>query len=228
MQNIIIEIMNQYGYLGIGLLIAIENLFPPIPSEVILTFGGFMTTYAGLNVWIVILAATIGSTAGAIILYYIGRLIKPDLIKKLISEKAGKALNLKSTDLNKAIEWFDKRGNLTVFFCRFIPLVRSLISIPAGMTKMKFSAFLGYTIAGTAIWNTVLVWLGVFAGESWQSVVKYMGTYSAISLLIVGILAFIFTIVFYKRRIKKMKNESESTDEIAHLIYSKGDGEYEK
>lgn len=205
MQNMIIEIMNQYGYLGIGLLIAIENIFPPIPSEVILTFGGFMTTYAGLNVWLVSLSATVGSTVGAIVLYYIGRIIKPNSIKRIISGKIGKALYLKPTDLSRASKWFEKNGNLTVFFCRFIPIVRSLISIPAGMAKMNFGIFLVYTIAGTAIWNTALVWLGIYAGASWENVVSYMGTYSSITLLLAGFIILIFAIIFFKRRVKKIK-----------------------
>ncbi len=203
MQNIIIEIMNQFGYWGVGFLIAVENLFPPIPSEVILTFGGFMTTYTNLNVWLVILSATIGSVIGALILYSFGRLIEPEALKVLISGKIGKALYLKPTDISNAGRWFAKKGNMTVFFCRFVPIVRSLISIPAGMAKMSMGVFLGFTIMGTAIWNTVLVWLGVFAGESWESIVKYMSTYSTIILLLIGIFIFILLIVFYKQRIKK-------------------------
>lgn len=203
MQNIIVEIMNRFGYWGVGFLIAVENLFPPIPSEVILTFGGFMTTYTNLNVWLVILSATIGSVIGALILYYFGRLIEPEALKALISGKIGKALYLKPTDISKAGRWFAKKGNMTVFFCRFVPIVRSLISIPAGMAKMSLGVFLGFTIMGTAIWNTVLVWLGVFAGESWESIVKYMSTYSTITLLIIGIFVFILPITFYKKRIKK-------------------------
>lgn len=205
MQNMMIEIMNQYGYLGIGFLIAIENIFPPIPSEVILTFGGFMTTYAGLNVWLVALSATVGSTVGAIFLYYIGCIIKPNSIKRIISGKIGKALYLKPTDLSRASKWFEKKGNLTVFFCRFIPIVRSLISIPAGIAKMNFGIFLVYTIAGTAIWNTALVWLGIYAGASWESVVRYIGTYSSITLLLVGFIILMFAIIFFKRRVKKSK-----------------------
>jgi len=205
MQNIIFDIMNQFGYLGIGFLIAIENIFPPIPSEVILTFGGFLTTYTKLNVWLVILSATFGSLAGAMILYYIGRLIKPEKLKSILSGKIGKTLFLNPADIDRAEDWFDKKGNMTVFFCRFIPIVRSLISVPAGMAKMNLLSFLLYTTVGTAIWNTVLVWLGVLAGDSWKIIVAYVGIYSSVVLLLMMILALAVGIVFYKRRIKKTR-----------------------
>ena len=205
MQNIIFDIMNQFGYLGIGFLIAIENIFPPIPSEVILTFGGFLTTYTKLNVWLVILSATFGSLAGAMILYYIGRLIKPEKLKSILSGKIGKTLFLNPADIDRAEDWFDKKGNMTVFFCRFIPIVRSLISVPAGMAKMNLLSFLLYTTVGTAIWNTVLVWLGVLAGDSWKIIVAYVGIYSSVVLLLMMILALAVGIVFYKRSIKKTR-----------------------
>jgi len=205
MQNIIFDIMNQFGYLGIGFLIAIENIFPPIPSEVILTFGGFLTTYTKLNVWLVILSATFGSLAGAMILYYIGRLIKPEKLKSILSGKIGKTLFLNPADIDRAEDWFDKKGNMTVFFCRFIPIARSLISVPAGMAKMNLLSFLLYTTVGTAIWNTVLVWLGVLAGDSWKIIVAYVGIYSSVVLLLMMILALAVGIVFYKRSIKKTR-----------------------
>ncbi|MDD3062782.1 MAG: DedA family protein [Massilibacteroides sp.] len=203
MQNIIFDIMNQFGYLGIGFLIMAENIFPPIPSEVILTFGGFLTTYTKLNVWLVILFATFGSLAGAIVLYYIGRLIKPEYLKKILSGRIGKALFVNTADIDRAESWFDKRGNVTVLFCRFVPIVRSLISVPAGMAKMNLLSFLLYTTVGTAIWNTVLVWLGVLAADSWQTVVTYVGVYSSVVLLLMILTTLALGIIYFKRRIKR-------------------------
>ena len=142
MQEIIIEIMNQFGYIGICLLILIENVFPPIPSEVILTFGGFMTTQSEMSVLGVIIVATIGSVLGAIILYLVGRLINKDVIEKWLDGKVGKILRFKREDVEKANGWFEKKGKWTVLFCRCIPIVRSLISIPAGMSKMAFTPFI--------------------------------------------------------------------------------------
>lgn len=147
MQEIIINIMNDFGYLGIALLIAIENIFPPIPSEVILTFGGFMTTYSNINIIGVIISSTIGSALGAIILYWVGRILSKERLEKIVDGKIGNMLHFKKQDIEKANKSFEKRGKFTVFFCRFVPIVRSLISIPAGMTKMKFTPFVLLTIA---------------------------------------------------------------------------------
>src|SRR5690606_30525922 len=141
MENWITDFMEQFGYIGIFLLIALENVFPPIPSEVILTFGGFMTTYSDLTMTGVIVAATLGSVLGAVILYGAGYMLNVDRLEAII-DKWGKYLRLKKEDVRKADAWFDKYGYWTVLFCRMIPLIRSLISIPAGMAKMKFGLFL--------------------------------------------------------------------------------------
>lgn len=208
MQELIIKIMNQFGYLGIALLIAIENIFPPIPSEIILTFGGFMTTQSNMNIWLVSLFATIGSVAGAIVLYCVGRLLTTKRLGWII-DKWGHVLRVKKQDIQTAESWFIKRGSLTVFFCRFIPIVRSLISIPAGTAHMHFGKFLLYTSLGAAIWNIVLVKLGAVAGENWQSIVNYMDTYSYIVCAAVAVAVIIIIILFIrKRKITKETNKS--------------------
>lgn len=206
MQESIISFMNQFGYFGIALLIAIENIFPPIPSELILTFGGFMTTYTNMNIWMVVLFATIGSVVGAIILYGIGRLLPMEKLEWLI-EKWGYILGLKKEDVKRAENWFIRRGTPTIFFCRFIPIARSLISIPAGMAHMRKGKFLLYTTFGTAIWNVVLVCLGAFAGAGWERINKYMDVYSYAALVIMIILGIGFIIWMKKKR--KVRNESQ-------------------
>ena len=202
MQGWIIDFMNQFGYWGIALLIAVENIFPPIPSEVILTFGGFMTTYTNMNIWLVALFATIGSVAGAVILYYVGRLLTRERLEWLLN-KFGRFLGFKKKDVKKSKEWFAKRGCLTVFFCRFIPVIRSLISIPAGMTHMGLGKFLFFTSLGTTIWNIVLIYLGALAGSNWGIIVKYMDDYSNIAFIAISIVVLVFIIRFF---IKKKKN----------------------
>ena len=206
MEQVIIDLMEQFGYLGVFLLIALENIFPPIPSEVILTFGGFMTTYTSLNVPLVIVFATLGSLVGAIVLYFIGKILNKDRLIKIVNGKIGKVLRLKVEDIEKADKWFDTKGQITVFFCRFIPIVRSLISIPAGMSEMPMKRFLIYTIAGSAIWNTVLVVLGSIMGENWNSIVSFMDNYSHIALIILVILFIGVVIYFYYRRSRKRTN----------------------
>ncbi len=202
MQTTIISIMNKFGYFGVFFLIAIENIFPPIPSEVILLFGGFMTTYSKLKITGIIIASTLGSLVGAIILYYIGKILNKERLKKLVRGKTGKVLRLKEADIDKADDWFDTKGNKTVFFCRFVPILRSLISIPAGMSEMKMSKFLLYTTVGSAIWNAVLTILGSIVGEKWESIVKIFDQYSHITLFILIILFIIFVIVYIKKRKK--------------------------
>ena len=195
MQDLIIEIMNNFGYIGVFLLIAIENVFPPIPSEVILLFGGFMTTFTNMNIIGVIIASTLGSLLGAIILYYIGKLLR-----------------LTPEDIDKADKWFDTKGNKTVFFCRFIPVIRSLISIPAGMSEMPMKKFLIYTTVGSLIWNSALTIAGSIVGENWTDILAIMDQYSHIIVIILAILFIIAIIVFYSKRKKKNNNKNKTVE----------------
>lgn len=203
MQEIILSIMGKYGYIGVFLLIMIENVFPPIPSEVILLFGGFMTTYTKLNIVGMVVASTLGSIFGAIILYCIGKIFNKDRLKKLISGKLGKILRLKVSDIDNADSWFDNKGNKTVFFCRFIPLIRSLISIPAGMSEMSMVKFLLYTLFGSLIWNTVLIIVGSVVGENWTKIVGILDTYSHIVVIILFIIFIVGVYFFYRNRSNK-------------------------
>ncbi len=207
MQDLIITIMNQFGYLGVFLLITLENVFPPIPSEVILLFGGFMTTYTKLNIIIMIIAATLGSIFGAIILYYVGKIFNKERLKKIISGKIGKVLRLKNSDIDKADEWFDKKGQKTVFICRFIPIVRSLISIPAGMSEMPLVKFLIYTTLGSLIWNTVLIIIGSIVGANWVSILTILDTYSNIVLVLLIVAFVVLVYLFYRSKMKKNKKK---------------------
>ncbi|AKG73107.1 DedA family protein [Salinicoccus halodurans] len=204
MENWITDFMEQFGYLGIFLLIMVENLFPPIPSEVILTFGGFMTTKSSMNIYGVVAASTLGSVGGAVVLYYIGRVLSVKRIERIV-EKYGKFLRVEKKDVHKANGWFEKYGAWTVFFCRFIPLIRSLISLPAGMSHMNIWLFLGLTALGTIIWNTVLVVIGASLGESWDSIVGYMDIYSNIVYAILAFLVIVIASLFIKRRVMDRK-----------------------
>lgn len=205
MQEIIIEIMNNFGYLGIMFLIFIENIFPPIPSEVILTFGGFATTLPSseINVVGVIVFSTIGAVIGALALYLIGRILKKERLMKLVEGKVGKTLRFKPEDIEKADVWFNKHGSATVFFCRFIPIIRSLISIPAGINGMNVPKFLLFTTIGTLIWNSVLTILGSVLGENWTKIADIVDLYGNIVLVLIIVLFVIGVIVYYNKRIKK-------------------------
>lgn len=186
MENWITQFMEQYGYFGIFLLIALENVFPPIPSEVILTFGGFMTTYTSLTATGVIIASTLGSVIGAVILYGIGYLLNVDRLERWI-DRWGRYIRVKKADIRRADAWFERYGYWTVLFCRMIPLIRSLISIPAGMAKMKFGLFLLFTTIGTLIWNIALVLVGAAVGGNWEQIVEFMDVYSYAVYGLIGI-----------------------------------------
>lgn len=200
MENWITSFIEQFGYFGVFLLITLENLFPPIPSEVILTFSGFITTKTDLSVIGVVVVSTIGSVVGAVILYGIGRMLGINKIEEIV-QKWGHILRLTKKDIQKSIDWFSTYGPWAVFFCRFIPLVRSLISLPAGMTRMNFGVFLLLTTLGTLIWNVVLVYIGYTVGESWENIVRYMNVYSNIIYLILVILLLWAVIAYIRKRV---------------------------
>jgi len=201
-ENWITEFMSEFGYFGVLLLIMLENIFPPIPSEVILTFGGFMTTYSVMTPIGVITAATVGSVVGAMVLYSIGLLLDVKRMEKIV-DRWGGFLRLTRKDIRRADAWFDKYGPWTVLFCRLIPLIRSLISIPAGMSGMNFPLFVLLTTIGSLVWNIILVSLGVAVGDNWESIVNYMDVYSNIAyvlLVMSGIAAVIWYIRFRRKR----------------------------
>jgi membrane protein DedA with SNARE-associated domain len=191
------EFIEQFGYWGVFLLIALENIFPPIPSEVILTFGGYMTAQTNLTIQGVIAASTAGSVFGAFVLYRLGSILNVDKLE-IVIERYGRILRLTKNDLYRADEWFDKYGMWTVFFCRFIPLIRSLISIPAGMAKMNFLLFISFTTFGTIIWNTMLINLGARLGENWGVISARMDQYSNYLYLFLFILFILF--IGYQRK----------------------------
>ena len=205
MQDLLINIMSKYGYIGVFFLILVENIFPPIPSEVILLFSGFFSTYTNLSVLYMIVASTLGSFLGAIILYYIGKIFNKERLKKIVNGRLGKILFLKENDIDKADEWFDNKGNKSVFFCRFVPIVRSLISIPAGMSEMPMGKFIIYTICGSMIWNTVLICLGFRLGSNWEYVLTILDKYQMVVIVILVIIFGYVIIKFYRKKRKSKK-----------------------
>lgn len=205
MQQFILHIIEQFGYFGVFFLILIENVFPPIPSEVILLISGFFSSYTSLSVFYMILASTLGSFLGAIILYYIGKIFNKERLKKIVNGRLGKILFLKENDIDKADEWFDNKGNKSVFFCRFVPIVRSLISIPAGMSEMPMGKFIIYTICGSMIWNTVLICLGFRLGSNWEYVLTILDKYQMLVIVILVIIFGYVIIKFYRKKRKSKK-----------------------
>ncbi len=198
LQTIMIQLISKYGYAGIFFLIAIENIFPPIPSEVILTFSGFMAYQADLSLLLMILFSTLGSIVGAIVLYFLGYILNKAFFQKFIDTKIGKFLHLSHEKIEKSIEEFQEKGFKSVFFCRLVPIMRSLISIPAGMCKMNFFLFFILTSIGSLIWNTILILLGNMVGENYYLVSDFLSKYD------IPILIIILTLYFF---LKKRKNK---------------------
>ena len=195
--------IENFGYLAIILLIAVENIFPPIPSEVILTLGGFLVSGTKLTLIGVILASTLGSIIGAIILFSISRNLTLPRLEKLLETNIIKLLGFKKDDAQKAIDRFDKHGISAIFYGRCIPVVRSLISIPAGIAHVGWTKFLVLTTLGSLVWNSVLVGLGHYMGKNWQVVVRIFDDYTIVIIILLLILFIYFGIKWYKSRIKK-------------------------
>ena len=161
----------------------------------ILTFGGVMTVCTDMTPVGVILFSTAGSLAGAVILYSVGRFLPDEVFRKLLCGQIGHLLHFRLEDVDLAKGWFRERGRSAVFLCRLIPIVRSLISIPAGIARMPFVPFLVFTAAGSLLWNTVLVYAGRIAGDSWEKVSAAFGVYSDLFLMIAGI-SIAFAVLF--------------------------------
>lgn len=196
MKNIIFHIINKYGYFGITFLIALENLIPPIPSEVILSFSGFISKNTDLNIFLIIIFATLGSLIGAIVLYFLAYFIGLNLL----NFKFFKLCGLKKENTEKSMKHFQKNGYKSIFFGRFIPIIRSFISIPAGLSKMDIRLFLLLTWIGSFIWNTIFVIAGFILQDNWDTLANFFDKYSFFIFLI----AIILYIIIKRHKSKKI------------------------
>jgi len=180
-----VDLMDALGAPGAGLAVAIENVFPPIPSELILPLAGLAASRGELSLVAVLVWTTAGSLVGAIGLYLLGRLLGADRLRAI----AAKVPLLEVEDIDRTQAWFTKHGPKAVFFGRMLPVFRSLISIPAGITRMHLGLFALLTFLGSAIWNTIFVLLGFFLGENWTVISPYADTFQwvVIGLVVVAI-----------------------------------------
>ncbi len=179
----VVRLMEVLGAPGVGVAILLENLFPPIPSEVVLPLAGFTAARGDLNVWAAFLWATAGSVLGAFLLYWVGAAIGTQRLRQV----AEWMWLVEPEDVDKSLAWFDRYGRWSVFFGRLIPGIRSLISIPAGIDRMNPVAFGLMTLSGSALWNAVLIYAGVLLGDNYHLVEKYVSEYSTVVYVIVGI-----------------------------------------
>ncbi len=167
-----VSLIDQIGLFGASLLIAIEVIILPIPSELILLLTGFNVSIQNFGFIAALIVTTFGSLVGALFLYGLGSGFSEERLEKLVS-KYGKYVGLYVKDLQKTASWFERYGAQLVFFGRLIPLIRSLVSIPAGLTKMKLSKFIIFTTLGSGIWNLIWITLGFYLGDKWSSAEKY-------------------------------------------------------
>ena len=173
----VLSIMAKFGYFGIVFAMFAENVFPPIPSEVIMPAAGFAASRGDLNLILVILAGTLGASLGALPLYYLGRIFDKERLIAF-TKKYGKYVLVKPDDVTSANEWFDKHGKTAVFFGRMVPGVRSLISIPAGMNNMPLLPFLALTALGSSIWTAALTLAGYYLGQNYEVIEGVLAPYS--------------------------------------------------
>jgi membrane protein DedA with SNARE-associated domain len=198
-------IMDTLGYPGIAILMFLEVVFPPIPSEVIMPLGGFASNKGSLNMFGVVTAGTAGSMAGAIVFYYVGKIVGTERLV-MLADKYGKWLTVSGEDVKKADHWFDRHGEKVVLLCRLVPGIRSLVSLPAGVAMMKIVPFLLYTLIGTVIWNIALTGAGYFLGKNYELVDQYMGDSGKIVL---GVLAALAVILYVVRLVQQMRKEEK-------------------
>lgn len=201
----ILSIVQQLGYIGIALLMFLDNVFPPIPSEIIMPSAGYAASKGQLLLVGVIMAGSIGSLLAAAVLYWLGFACKNEAIFGFV-DRYGKYLFIKRQDIEKSLAWFEQYGHRIVFAGRMIPAVRSLISIPAGMSGMPFWKFMLYSSMGTLIWTSFLACMGYFLGEN-QALMQRI--FSQISYVIVGIVVIFICWLMYRRQQRKKQNAKD-------------------
>ncbi|GGM42669.1 DedA family protein [Micromonospora sonchi] len=205
--GLVTNLTERLGAPGAGLAVALENLFPPIPSEVILPLAGFAASQGKMSLFAAITWTTIGSVVGAMALYYVGVAFGRDRVRAI----AARLPLIKLSDIDRTEAWFARHGVKTVFFGRMIPIFRSLISIPAGVERMPNATFLLYTTLGSLIWNTVFVMAGYLLGENWDAVESHAGTFQKVVIALCA-LAVAYFVVF---RLIKTRRRSAMVTELA-------------
>ena len=202
MQSIIdwiVNLMEVLGAPGVGIAILLENLFPPIPSEVVLPLAGFTVAQGSLNFLSVFIWSVVGSVVGAYILYGVGAWLGLARLRAI----ADWMWLVKASDVGAAMNFFNKYGKPSIFFGRLIPGVRSLISIPAGLDRMHLVTFGLWTTLGSGIWNAILIYLGFILGENWEKATGYADTYSNVIYAILALIVLGFLVFFIRRAIKE-------------------------
>jgi len=199
--SVLTSLISSYGYIGVFVLMTAESALIPIPSEVTMTFAGFLCGVGILNIWLAILIGSLGNLFGSLLAFWLGRAMGEDWIRVAI-KKWGKWLLLHEKDFDTALSWFEKYGQGITFGSRLLPIVRTFISLPAGIAKMDLKKFVIFTFIGSFLWSGVLAYLGLKLGQNWQAVEPYFRKFQfvIIGLFILAITAYIY------RHLKKNKD----------------------
>ena len=197
----IVSLMETLGAPGVGIAILLENLFPPIPSEVVLPLAGFTVAQGSLNMVNVFIWSVLGSVIGAYVLYGVGAWLGLERLRKI----ADWMWLVRVSDVDKAMDFFNKYGKPSIFFGRLIPGVRSLISIPAGLDKMSLLVFGLWTTLGSGIWNAILIYLGYTLGANWEKATGYVDAYSKVIYVILLLIILGFLVFFIRRAVRERK-----------------------
>jgi membrane protein DedA with SNARE-associated domain len=186
------DFIDAIGLLGVAALVALENIFPPIPSELVLLLTGFNVSESRFGFVGAIVFATIGSVVGAYFLYGIGRLLSEARLEAFLAG-IGRFVGLKKSDVHKGFQWFERHGTLVVLFGRLVPVVRSVVSIPAGADKMPLGRFSLLTAFGSLVWNTIWISIGWGLGDQWKKAGRWGDyiQYGAIALIAIGLVMLI-------------------------------------
>lgn len=218
-------VVETLGYLGVGLLIAIENFFPPIPSEVVLGLAGYTASTGEATVVGMIVAATIGSLVGAWVLYGLAAAVGPLRVRAIVI-RYGRWIGFGESDLDRAEDWFDRRSRIAVLICRCIPLIRSLISIPAGFRRMPITTFTIFTVIGSLVWNTVLVMAGYLLADQWEKLLDVTEPFQnlvivAIALVVVAVIVRKVVLLRRERAAEELEHPGithEPLEEVVHEL----------
>ncbi|KRW96044.1 DedA family protein [Paracoccus sp. PXZ] len=194
----VVSTIESWGYLGVLMLMVAENVFPPIPSEVIMPLAGFLAGSGRLSLTLTILVGTIGSVLGTLMWYYIGLWFGEERLKRFAA-RHGRLLTLSPSDIDAAHDWFQRHGALAVFFGRMIPAIRTLISVPAGLARMPMWKFLLYTVIGSALWTGVLTFAGLMLHENYALVADYVDPLSKLVVIAVVVI-YLYRVVTWKPR----------------------------
>ena len=190
LSNIAIAIISTLGYFGVGLAMAIESANIPLPSEIIMPFSGFLVSSGRFNLLGVALAGSIGGTIGSLLSYALGYYGGETVVRRVI-RKYGKYLLIFEYELDEAEHWFKKHGQLVTFTARLLPVVRTFISLPAGMSKMDVKKFAFFAFLGTFIWSLPLAYLGKVLGDNWHSLGGYFHKFDLL-IVVLGLSAVVF------------------------------------